>query len=440
MPHIPSKSRCLSLLLIAALTAISAACQRHPKSPKPGIPTVKTSYALELSNLNAMAEGGQRMLKQHPNDLYIAQDVVSTFLERARLTGNYADYGLASNALAEASQIGGKLLYPCLLAAKLNYTQHRLKQAEEELGHCPSITDGDAIAAMHADIAFYSGRYAEAEAIYRSALNDKPSVSGYTRMAAVRRYTGAPGEAMALLVAAEQINYTEEPVLKAWLKLQRGLVAYDQGDLSLASALFYAANQALPGWWLADEQLAEIKVLMGEPDEARKLYEGVIARSGLPEHMDELARLLRNGSDPASANVWIQKAEAIYRERLKTYPEASAGHAVDHFLQFGTPAEALALARRNVELRPYGDAKIALAEALFRAGQAGEAATTIAEVEASGWNTAKLHAIAAQIYAGMGQSAKADAERQTALGLNRYAMRLFPLPQSVQPELLSLLQ
>lgn len=77
------------------------------------------------------------------------------------------------------------------------------------------------------------------------------------------------------------------------------------------------------------------------------------------------ARLLREGKTPDAANAWIQRAQAVYRERLKTFPEAGVGHAVDHFLQFGTPAEALDLARRNARLRPFGDAQITLAAALY---------------------------------------------------------------------------
>jgi tetratricopeptide (TPR) repeat protein len=193
------------------------------------------------------------------------------------------------------------------------------------------------------------------------------------------------------------------------------------------------------GWWLIDEQIAEAKRLNGDTAAAKALYENIIRRNGLPEHMDELARLLREGTAPESATEWIKRAETIYRGRLKAFPEASVGHAVDHFLQFGTPTEALALARRNAELRPYGDAQIALAAALFRAGQAAAAADCIAKVEASGWNTAQLHAVAAQINAGLGRSAAADAQRAKAVQMNRNAMRLNPVAPPVQPELLSML-
>jgi hypothetical protein len=50
-----------------------------------------------------------------------------------------------------------------------------------------------------------------------------------------------------------------------------------------------------------------------------------------------------------------------------------------------------------------------------------------------------LHAVAAQINAGLGRSAAADAQRAKAVQMNRNAMRLNPVAQPVQPELLSML-
>jgi tetratricopeptide (TPR) repeat protein len=253
-----------------------------------------------------------------------------------------------------------------------------------------------------------------------------------------RNKMGSPGEAAALLEAAEKRYHGGSATMKAWFKVQRGLVAWDRGQVDEALAMYAFATDELAGWWLIDEQVAEAKRLNGDTAAAKALYERIIQRNGLPEHMDELARLLREGTAPESATEWIKRAEIIYRERLKVLPEATVGHAVDHFLQFGTPAEALALARRNAELRPYGDAQIALAAALFRAGQASAAADCIAGVEASGWNTAQLHAIAAQINAGLGRAAAADTQRAKALDMNRHAMRLYPLPQPIQPELVSM--
>jgi len=123
----------------------------------------------------------------------------------------------------------------------------------------------------------------------------------------------------------------------------------------------------------------------------------------------------------------------------ESFPEASAGHAVEHFLQFGAPAEALALARRSAAARGDGDTQIALCAALYRAGRAGEAGACITRVQESGWDTPQLHAMAATIFASLGRNAEADAARAKALARNRYAMRLYPVTPPVQSEMVSML-
>lgn len=396
-------------------------------------------YPRETAALDGAIDNAIRFIGQQPDNTLAAVETVSMYIERARLTGNYDDYRKAAALLDTAIARGNKASFPCIAQAKLDYALHRLQAATVALAACPSTADPVEMAGLAGDIAFYTGRYKEAEERYRALVNQVGSSHQYIRLALLRNKTGSPGEAAALLEAAEKRYHGVSATTKAWLKMQRGLIAWDRGRLDEAVALYNLAADELPGWWLIDEQIAEAKRLAGDSAGARTLYESIIRRSGQPEHMDELARLLREGATPEAATEWIKRAEALYRERLAAFPEASVGHAVDHFLQFGTPAEALALARRNAELRPYGDAQIALAAALFRAGQAGAAAELIARVEASGWNTAQLHAIAAQINAGLGRRAAADAQRARAVAINPYAMRLYPLAQPLQPERVSML-
>jgi hypothetical protein len=397
------------------------------------------TYDREAATLDAAIDDAVRLIDKQPDNTLIALETVSLYTERARLTGNYDDYRKAQALLDAATARGNKASFPCLAHAKLHYTLHRLQAASAALDACPIMADPVEIAGLRGDIAFYSARYQEAEDVYRALVNQVGTTPQYFRLAMLRNKMGSPGEAAALLEAAEKRYHGGSATMKAWFKVQRGLIEWERGQIDQALVLYAFASDELEGWWLIDEQIAEAKRLKGDTAAAKALYESIIRRSGMPEHMDELARLLREGAAPASATEWIKRAETIYRARLKVFPEASVGHAVDHFLQFGTPAEALALARRNAELRPYGDAQVALAAALFRAGQAGAAAECIARVEASGWNTAQLHAIAAQINAALGRNAAADAQRAKALQMNGHAMRLNTLAQPIQPELVSML-
>jgi len=443
----------LSLVLLCLLAACGEGSRNAPPpvvaareappgqgaAPQPAGKAKPIDYQREAATLDGAIDNAIRFIGQQPDNTLAAVETVSMYIERARLTGNYDDYRKAAALLDTAIARGNKASFPCIAQAKLDYALHRLQAATAALAACPSTADPVEMAGLAGDIAFYTGRYKEAEERYRALVNQVGSSHQYIRLALLRNKTGSPGEAAALLEAAEKRYHGVSATTKAWLKMQRGLIAWDRGRLDEAVALYNLAADELPGWWLIDEQIAEAKRLAGDSAGARTLYESIIRRSGQPEHMDELARLLREGATPEAATEWIKRAEALYRERLAAFPEASVGHAVDHFLQFGTPAEALALARRNAELRPYGDAQIALAAALFRAGQAGAAAELIARVEASGWNTAQLHAIAAQINAGLGRRADADAQRARAMAMNPYAMRLYPLAQPLQPERVSML-
>jgi uncharacterized protein with HEPN domain len=113
------------------------------------------------------------------------------------------------------------------------------------------------IAGMRGDIAFYSGRYAEAETIYRELVNRVGTPQQYVRLAMVRNHLGSPGEAAAFLEAAEKRYHGVSAPMKAWLKLQRGLIAFGRGRTDEALALYRFAADELPGWWLIDEHIAE---------------------------------------------------------------------------------------------------------------------------------------------------------------------------------------
>jgi hypothetical protein len=77
-------------------------------------------------------------------------------------------------------------------------------------------------------------------------------------------------------------------------------------------------------------------------------------------------------------------------------PEASYGHALEHFLELSPDAKrAVEIAKKNVALRPNGEARTRLAQAYVRAGRIAEARAEIAKVLASKWLSAESIATAA---------------------------------------------
>ena len=88
----------------------------------------------------------------------------------------------------------------------------------------------------------------------------------------------------------------------------------------------------------------------------------------------------------------------------------------------GDTARALDIAQRNAAARPYGDARVLLAEAQLKAGQPEAARATIDSVLRTPWNTAQTHGVAAQVYAATGARNLAARERARALAINPHEL------------------
>lgn len=435
-------------LSLVCLYQLAACDQGNPEQPNSSTEVVaqtvpatqqvaatksQINYESELESLNAAVQSAIQLSAKQAHDGLLRLELVSLYTERARLTGNYDDYRQAESVLADHEHRAGKSSQTSLPWASLHYTLHRLKSANAALDGAPSTADKTEVAGLRADIAFYSGRYKEAENTYRSLVNQVGISSQYIRLALLKSKMGSPGEAAAFLEAAEKRYHGVSATRKAWMKLQRGLIALDRGRFDEALAMYKLAADELPGWWLIDEHIAEIKNLTGDKEAAKSLYESVILRTGSPEYMDALATIEFSEGNREGARKLIQQARAIYEERLTHFPEAAAGHALTHFLQDAdNPKRALSLAQMNFNTRPYGDAAIALARAWLLNGKAKRAVSLLEHQLSSGWDTAELYWVLGEAWSNLGKPqqaarAKAEARLRNPESETMYTLKPFSL-------------
>ena len=193
-----------------------------------------------------------------------------------------------------------------------------------------------------------------------------------------------------------------------------------------ALALYRLAADALDGWWLIDEHIAEVLLLNGKQADAKRLYESVVERTGAPEFMDALAMIERQQGNRDNAQKLQTKARALYEQRLIAFPEAAAGHALDHFLQNSTDSVlALSLAQKNFDARPYGEAAVALARAWMLAGKADRAVPLIERQLKNGWDTAEAYWVLAEARHTLGQQALAEQAKAAALQRNPHSAQMY---------------
>ena len=435
-----SLTACLTVLAACPTAAPTAAepAAREPtpgpdkpdKPDKPGpeprpvaAPAPTKQHADELARIDQEIAATSRRAEAHPQGWLVLERIAGLHLGRARLSGDYDDYAKAEAALERAFTVAGKDAGPHLTRIALNFTLHRLDRVAADLERVEKYAiktpaERRALRELGAELAFQQGRYADARAGFEAALAAEPEdVTNLARMALLRWKTGDFAGAEDLYGQALGKRVEGEPA--AWLHLQLGLMDLERGRHDEALAHYRDAAALLAGYWLLDEHIAEILTLQGQTDAALALYADIIARTDNPEFMDAVAGIHRAAGRTEAAAPLIARADAIYEAQLLRFPEAAYGHALEHFLEFGAdPKRAVTLAEANHRTRPNAEAKISLARAYLQAGRKDDARKAIDEALATPWNTADLHAVAAEVLTATGDAAAASEQRRLALAIN----------------------
>ncbi|MFO0680262.1 MAG: hypothetical protein U0169_27310 [Polyangiaceae bacterium] len=405
------------------------AAKAHDVTDAPPAPVTYESAVKELGARRAQAEKMATLGERVGSRWAAAANVEMTY---ARLTGDYDAYARADSSLAEAFRLARTYVDddgvgPLLLKAQLDYELHRLRPALAALdvpeksatffGDTAKLAE---IAALRGAITFSLGEYDAGIALLRKAVSLGSNPSHSQRLALALDRVGETDEAMRLFEASERT--IAEPRARAWIALQRGRMAFERGRRADARRHYETARALFPGFWQVDEHLAELDALEGHTERAVASYRSLVARTDDPEFMDALAELVKS-SAPEEAARLAERSRELYEKRLRTLPEASYGHALEHFLRHERDgARALDIATKNVALRPDGEARTRLAQAYVRVGRLAEAKAEIRAVTSSRWQSAASWATSALVHRRLGDVAEAETSERRAVAMHPFAM------------------
>lgn len=385
----------------------SPTSETQPSSAAAGV-----SYASLLAEIDQRIEGLQARTSTRPSDWLTRMHLGTVLLERAGLTNEVEDLERIQAVLDEAFAIAPEGSGPLLLAARYNFSIHRLDVAEgylDRMDRRPMKRSNEQLASilLRAQLAFQRGQYDVALAGLTEVATVMPEAAK-AELALYHAKTGAPDEAEALLEEALASTSPKDPRRRAWTRLQLGLLALERGRSLVALEHLQAADAELPGWWLVQEHIAEAHDRLGEHGKAIAIYEALVRTTGLPQHMDALANAYQHAGQQQEAEALIERSAALWEEQLAQFPEAAMGHGLQHHLLFGTPERAVALAEANHAARPGGDAQVLLARAYLKAGRPADALDVAQRALASPYRTAALHDVAAQAHAALGHTTAAQ--------------------------------
>jgi tetratricopeptide (TPR) repeat protein len=416
------------LALVVAGFSIRHAVARHaPPELTPAQGTFDEA-ALELSKRRKLAHV---MADAAPGSWSRRAQSATAELAYAELTGDYDAYAAADQELREAfrvarSSIDDESVGPLLLKAQLSYELHRLPDAlaslrapehQAQFFHNQKLL-GE-ITSLRGAVKFQLGDYEEGLSTLRASVDLDGSAGHRQRLAIALAKVGGDDEATRIFDETER--EATAPRARAWIALQRAQLDLARGRRAEGRRRLELARALFPGFWQTEEHLAELDAEEGHTARATSAYRALVERTNDPEFMDALANLVAD-SDPGEARRLLERSNALYEDRLVRLPEASYGHALEHFLRMvPDPTRAVDVAEKNCALRPNGEARTRLAQAYVRAGRLADARTEILKVTSSAWVSAETFATAARVLGALGDPAAAAMEAK-ARALNPYAM------------------
>ena len=420
------RTRYRSLFILGGLAVIAIAWIASPSRPSAAVATpVATAaggYQAEVAALDERIAVLKSRVAGMPPSWGEHEWLANAYLDRARLTGVYDDYARASAEIDAAFAIAPAGGGPLVSRASLAFAVHRFDTIAADLAQAERAialkdTERAHLRALRAQAAYHQGDYTQAEADFAEALKLQLDWSTLCGQALLRANTGDAEAGDRLYVMARRLAVNANPRSIAWLELQRGLLALARGRHAEAEVCYRKADAVFPGWWLIDEHLAEVAALQGRREEARERYRDLIGRTGNPEFMDALAKILRADGEAASAEALTRRSTSAFDQLVAQHPFAATGHALNHFLEHDPqPARAVALAERNHQLRGGGEALTGLIEAYLAAGDGPRAVAAARQLLATRWDTADGHAAASRALAGSDvAAARRSAQRARAL-------------------------
>jgi tetratricopeptide (TPR) repeat protein len=294
--------------------------------------------------------------------------LAAAYLQKVRETGDAAYYQRAGaavdRALALAPSDPAALTQRGALALSRHDFRAGLADARRARALAPEVNKPFGVLV---DALVELGQYREAGVALQAMVDRRPDLAAYARVSYFRELHGDLDGAVSAMRRAVSAG-GEVPENEAYVRSLLGGLELQRGRMSAAARDFRAALVSVPGHVPALAGLAKVDVARGHLRRGIARLRVVVARLPLPEHVVALAGAERVAGRRAAAARDLELARVeqrlLARSGVNTDVESALFEA-DH----GSPARAVALARRAWAAAPSVRSADALGWALTRAGR-----------------------------------------------------------------------
>ncbi len=374
----------------------------------------------------------QWKVAQDPDDFFNYDRLGVAYIQKARETGDVTYYNLAAKALEKSRDLestGAQASHATKHLASVYYAEHRFGETLALAQKAIDLNPHDVTPyAVIGDARSEMGEYDQAWADYGRLQNSgdaQSATSGVqyleeSRAATKSFLTGDTQAAIEHMQRAVDISVASRMPKEsiAWSQFTLGENYFQLGDLANAKAAYNNALKTYPDYHRALTGLAKVACAEGHLDEAIALYEKAISIIPLPAYAAALGDVQSKAGNTAEAKKQYDLVEFI--ARLNTfnqtvYNRELAVFYADHDIHL---QQALALARKEFEVRHDIYTWDALAWALYKNSQPEQAAAAIKEALRLETKDALLLFHAGEIYERLGDKEKGQEYLRRAIALN----------------------
>jgi tetratricopeptide (TPR) repeat protein len=385
-----------------------------------------------ISATDKQIEALQRRVRKAPDDYSGYDKLGAAFFQKARETGDIAYYDLAEQTLKKSLDLvpqDFRAADPLVHMCQVYMGEHRFADVLAYAEKAIALGSGNLAAfAVEGDAHTDVGDYDQAAAVYRTIENLGGAVSSPlqlsymldSRKAYLSFLHGDFAEGIRLMnnsiAAALQTQEPRENL--AWLYFELGERYFQAGDLENAELAYGAGITADSTHYRSLAGLAKVRAAQGRLEESIQLYRQSIAIIPFPQYVAELGDVYKK---MGKANEAQQQYDLVeYIAHLSKLNQVLANRELalfyaDHGIKL---AEALQLARNELEVRHDIYTWDALAWVLYKNGQTQEAGAAMKKALSLNTNDSLLLFHAGMINHSLGKDSDSEQLLSRALKTN----------------------
>jgi tetratricopeptide (TPR) repeat protein len=394
-------------------------------APVPESLLVPRSTGTEQAIRNA-----QLSVARSSNDAKAFAGLGAAYFQRARESGDVADYQLAEQSIGKSLDLVSQDFSadaPLETMAEICMGEHRFADALTYAHKALSLGTGDISPfAIVGDAYADMGEYDKAHDAYGHltppdmTLSPRAAYARDSRLSYLKFIAGDTTGAISLMktAVAEGVEAQLPSENLAWLYYELGEYFTQAGDGASADSAYLTALEAHPGDYRALAALAKLRANNGRSAEAIGLYQKAIAVVPMPIFIAELGDLYAKSGNQAEARKQYALIEYIgllgHINQVLHNRDLALFYA-DHDMKL---PEALDLAQKELEVRHDVYTWDAIAWALYKNNRLTDAAKASQKALQYGTRDSLLLFHAGMIAEAMGQPEQAQTELEEALQIN----------------------